>query len=306
MDIKKCSLITAVKTPYLESGHFDLDTYDVLVEKQIQEGVEGIIVGGTTGEGHLMSWDEHIMLIAHSVHKFGSRLKIIGNTGSNNTSEAVNSTHQGFAVGMHASLQINPYYGKTSQAGMLEHFKQVLSLGPAIIYNVPGRTGQDVVPAVIEKLATHKNFLGVKECVGNDRIRHYTSQGINCWSGNDDQCWEAKHKFGAAGVISVTSNVIPGLMRKLMDSNDESLNTQIRPLVDWLFCEPNPICLNTFLVMTGSVKPVFRLPYYPLTEEQQQAGIKALEGLPKDSYVGEPKVVPVEKFTLIGSKFFQL
>ena len=108
-DLQKTRLITALKTPYLENGRFDLRAYDKFLEKQIENGVEGVIVGGTTGEGQLMSWDEHIMLIAHTVNVFGRDIMVIGNTGSNSTREAMHATEQGFNVGMHASLQINPY-----------------------------------------------------------------------------------------------------------------------------------------------------------------------------------------------------
>lgn len=208
--LKKAALITAVKTPYLQSGKFDLNAYDRIVEHQIQNGVQGLIVGGTTGEGHLMSWDEHIMLIAHTVNCFGSRIKVIGNTGSNSTREALHATEQGFAVGMHAALQINPYYGKTSKQGLLTHFQAVLSEGPAIVYNVPGRTGQDIPDDVVHSIASHPNFLGMKECTGNNRIANYTKAGVTCWSGNDDEAHDARHGSGAVGVISVTSNVIPG------------------------------------------------------------------------------------------------
>jgi 4-hydroxy-tetrahydrodipicolinate synthase len=139
-----------------------------------------VIVGGTTGEGHLMSWDEHIMLIAHTVNAYGDRLKVIGNTGSNSTGEAIHATEQGFAVGMHGALQINPYYGKTSVAGLYAHFDRVLDEGPAIVYNVPGRTGQDIPDAVVQQLARHPNFLGMKECTGNTRIGNYTQQVRHC------------------------------------------------------------------------------------------------------------------------------
>jgi len=128
--------MTAIKTPYRPDGDVDLESYDRLVEAQIEHGVEGLIVCGTTGEGHLMDWEEHLMLIAHSVNKFGNQLIIVGNTGSNNTREAIKGTKYGFAFGMDAALQINPYYGKTSAAGLKEHFKRVLDLGPSIIYNV--------------------------------------------------------------------------------------------------------------------------------------------------------------------------
>uniref|UniRef100_A0A7N0V4B7 4-hydroxy-tetrahydrodipicolinate synthase n=1 Tax=Kalanchoe fedtschenkoi TaxID=63787 RepID=A0A7N0V4B7_KALFE len=264
-DIKALRLITAIKTPYLPDGRFDLEAYDALVNMQISNGAEGVIVGGTTGEGQLMSWDEHIMLIGHTVNCFGGSIKVIGNTGSNSTREAIHASEQGFAVGMHAALHINPYYGKTSLEGLVSHFDSVLSLGPTIIYNVPTRTGQDIPPHIIQTVAQSPNMAGIKECVGNDRIKQYTDNGIVAWSGNDDQCHDARWGYGATGVISVTSNLVPGLVRKLMFGGvNPSLNATLMPLVEWLFEEPNPIGLNTALAQLGVVRPVFRLPYVPL------------------------------------------
>lgn len=108
-----------------------------------------------------------------------SAVQVVGNTGSNSTGEALHATEQGFAVGMHAALQINPYYGKTSKAGLKAHFDAVLREGPAIIYNVPGRTGQDIPDDIVQGMASHPNFLGMKECTGNERIGKYTKQV--CW-----------------------------------------------------------------------------------------------------------------------------
>lgn len=284
--IKQASLITAIKTPYLANGEIDLAKYDELVEIQIAAGVDGIVVGGTTGEGQLMNWEEHLMLIAHSANKFGEQLLIVGNTGSNNTREAIKATKYGFASGMHASLQINPYYGRTSIAGVKEHFKRVLDIGPAFIYNVAGRTGQDLTPDIIEPLAQHEHFIGVKECGGNERIAHYEQQGIACWSGNDDEAHDARHIHNAHGVISVTSNLIPGLFRQLMDSKNDELNNSLQPLMNWLFCEPNPIAINTAMMMTGAVNPVFRMPYVPLSDEQQQQGETLINQLKVDDIVG--------------------
>ena len=284
--IKQASLITAIKTPYLANGEIDIAKYDELVEIQIAAGVDGIVVGGTTGEGQLMNWEEHLMLIAHSANKFGDKLLIVGNTGSNNTREAIKATKYGFASGMHASLQINPYYGRTSIAGVKEHFKRVLDIGPAFIYNVAGRTGQDLTPDIIEPLAQHEHFIGVKECGGNERIAHYEQQGIACWSGNDDEAHDARHIHKAHGVISVTSNLIPGLFRQLMDSKNDALNNSLQPLMNWLFCEPNPIAINTAMIMTGAVNPVFRMPYVPLNDEQQQQGETLINQLKVDDIVG--------------------
>ncbi|WP_448211021.1 4-hydroxy-tetrahydrodipicolinate synthase [Colwellia sp. MEBiC06753] len=285
--ISEASLITAIKTPFNHKGDIDFATYDKLMEQQINAGVDGIIVGGTTGEGHLLSWEEHLILIAHSVHKFGDKLLIVGNTGSNNTREAIKATENGFATGMHAALQINPYYGRTSPAGVIEHFKQVLNIGPAFIYNVPSRTGQDLTPDIIESIADNKHFVGVKECSGNERIAYYEKQGIACWSGNDDESFEGRHLHNSHGVISVTSNIIPGIMRKLMDENNPELNQKVQALMQWLFCEPNPIAINTALMMTGAVSPNFRLPYQALTLEQRQQGLALLQQLAQVDLVGE-------------------
>ncbi|MEN8636413.1 4-hydroxy-tetrahydrodipicolinate synthase [Pseudoalteromonas distincta] len=284
--IKQASLITAIKTPYLANGEIDLAKYDELVEIQIAAGVDGIVVGGTTGEGQLMNWEEHLMLIAHSANKYGDKLVIVGNTGSNNTREAIKATKYGFASGMDAALQINPYYGRTSIAGVKEHFKRVLDIGPAFIYNVAGRTGQDLTPDIIEPLAQHEYFIGVKECGGNERIAHYEQQGIACWSGNDDESHDARHTHKAHGVISVTSNLIPGLFRQLMDTKNDELNTSLQPLMNWLFCEPNPIAINTAMMMTGAVNPVFRLPYLPLSDEQQAQGEVLINELNNNDVVG--------------------
>jgi 4-hydroxy-tetrahydrodipicolinate synthase len=289
--LKAASLITAIKTPYTAKGEVCLQTYDALIEQQIAAGVDGIVVGGTTGEGHLLSWEEHLMLIAHCVHNFSDKLIIVGNTGSNNTREAIKATQNGFAIGMDAALQINPYYGRTSLKGVSEHFKRVLDIGPAFIYNVPGRTGQDLTPEVIEPLSTHKNFIGVKECGGNDRIAYYEKQGIACWSGNDDESYTGRHEHGSHGVISVSSNIIPGIMRQLMDKENlaqtSQLNQQTQGLMQWLFCEPNPIAINTALMMTDAVPKNFRLPYQALTLEQREQGFQLLEAIETKDIVGD-------------------
>lgn len=284
--IKSASLLTAIKTPYRLDGTIDIETYDALVESQISNGVEGLIVGGTTGEGHLMNWDEHLMLIAHSANKYGDKLIIVGNTGSNNTREAVKATRYGFASGMHAALQINPYYGKTSETGLKNHFERVLDIGPAFVYNVPGRTGQDLQPSFIETIATHPNFVGMKECMGSDRIGYYESLGICCWSGSDDSSYASRHQQKSHGVISVTSNLLPGLMRRLMDEPDDTLNEKLQPIMGWLFSAPNPIPISTALSMTGAVLPAFRLPYVPLSKTGRQNGLELMEKFDPSDWVG--------------------
>ncbi|MGB0495168.1 MAG: 4-hydroxy-tetrahydrodipicolinate synthase [Kangiellaceae bacterium] len=286
--IRQASLITAIKTPFNEAGKIDIAAFDSLVEGQVAAGVEGLVVAGTTGEGHLLNWEEHLMLIAHAASSFGDKLVIIGNTGSNNTREAIRATEHGFASGMHAALQINPYYGKTSPRGVETHLRKGLDVGPVFIYNVEARTGQDISTDIIESIATHPNFIGVKECGGNQRIAHYEKQGIACWSGNDDEAFDSKHQHNSHGVISVTSNLLPKLMKRLMDSANESdLNQQLQPIFKWLFCEPNPIAINTALGMTGAIKPIFRLPYVPLDATKRQIGYELLKQLDQQEYIGD-------------------
>ncbi|KAK3036341.1 hypothetical protein RJ639_031748 [Escallonia herrerae] len=302
-DIKALRMITAIKTPYLPDGRFDLVAYDALVNMQIESGADGVIVGGTTGEGQLMGWDEHIMLIGHTVNCFGGAIKVIGNTGSNSTREAIHATEQGFAVGMHAALHINPYYGKTSLEGLVSHFESVLSMGPTIIYNVPSRTGQDIPPRVIYTLAQSANLAGVKECVGHERIDQYTKNGIVVWSGNDDQCHDSRWDHGATGVISVTSNLVPGLMRELMfRGKNSSLNEKLMPLIDWLFHEPNPIGLNTALAQLGVARAVFRLPYVPLPLAKRVEFVNIVKEIGRENFVGvrDVQVLEDDDFVLVG------
>jgi len=302
--LQKLRLITAVKTPYLPSGKVDLYAYDHIIEQQIEAGVEGVIVGGTTGEGQLMAWDEHIMLIAHTAKNFGDRICVVGNTGSNSTKEAVHATCQGFAVGMDAALHINPYYGKTSTEGMLHHFRSVLDYGPTIVYNVPARTGQDIKPELMLKLAEHENFAGVKECEGHERIAGYTKEGVVCWSGNDDEAHDSRYEHGAVGVISVTSNVIPGLMHELMfEGANPELRDRLAPLMSWLFAQPNPIGVNTMFAMTGACQPVFRLPYCPYDREMREQGVELLRTIGVEHVLGsgEVKELDDDAFTLLSS-----
>ncbi|KEH19034.1 putative 4-hydroxy-tetrahydrodipicolinate synthase [Medicago truncatula] len=297
-DIRSLRLMTAVKTPYLPNGQIDLESYDNLVNMQIANGVEGILVAGTTGEGHLMSLNDKVMLIAHTVTSFGDKVKVIGNTGSNSTSLAISLTEQGFAVGMDASLQINPYYGKTSMEGLVAHYKSVLSVGPIILYNNPSRTAQDIPPSVVEILAQNPNFVGIKECIANERVKKYASQGIFVWTANQKESHE-----GAIGDVSLASNLIPSLMVKLMNEGmNPSLNSKLIPLFDWLSLEVIPIGLNTALAQLGVIKPVFRLPYVPLSRERRVEFVKLVKQIGRDHFVGEKdvEVLDDEDFIIVG------
>jgi 4-hydroxy-tetrahydrodipicolinate synthase len=287
--IKTLRLMTAIKTPYREDGNIDYAALDAHTAHQVANGVDGLIVGGTTGEGHLLSWEEHLAMIAHIKAKFPT-LCIVGNTGGNHTAESVYATKKGFAAGMDCSLLINPYYGKTSKQGIIMHIEAAMKFGPAIIYNVPGRTGQDIQPEVIFELAKHENFCGVKECMGNDRIKLLADKGIMCWSGNDEQSHDGRHNFGGLGVISVTSNVLPGLMKKLMTEKDDAANAKLKKIFGWLFEEPNSIGVNTLLMQLGVCKPVFRLPYTVREEAKRKEVLDIVKEIGIEHFPGKEVV----------------
>ncbi|XP_043705792.1 4-hydroxy-tetrahydrodipicolinate synthase, chloroplastic-like [Telopea speciosissima] len=294
-EIRSLRLMTAVKTPYLPDGKIDLEAYDALIHMQILGGADSVLVGGSTGEGQLMSWEEHIMLIAHTVNCFGGLIKVIGNTGSNSTKEAIEATEHGFAVGMDAALHINPFYCRTSNGGMVAHFEAVLPFGPIIIYNVPTRSGQDIPPAVIRAIAKHPNLAGVKECMGFNRIKEYTDEGIVTWTGIDKEGHDARLGYGAIGVSSVAGNLIPRLMSKLMfEAENPLLNSKLAPLFEWLHCEPSPIPTNTALMQLGVVRPVFRLPYLPLSRARREEFVSIVKELGRENFVGDRDVQVLE------------
>jgi len=142
----------------------------------------------------------------------------------------------------------------------------------------------------------------MKECTGNPRIGNYTSKGVPCWSGNDDEAHDGRHHYGSAGVISVTANIIPGLFSKLMREEDAELNSSLHELIKWLFCEPNPIPLNTAMMMCGLVQPNWRLPYVPLSREQREYGAKLLKAVQQHiPGCKEVRVMEDSEFKLIGS-----
>merc|ERR1719265_2802059 len=129
------------------------------------------------------------------------------------------------------------------------------------------------------QMAEHENFVGVKECMGNDRIKLLSDKGISCWSGNDEQSYEGRHKYGAQGVISVTANVVPGLFKELMTQENDELNKKLAPLYAWLFEEPNPIGVNTMLMQLGVCETVFRLPYTPREKAKRQEAVELLKAI---------------------------
>ena len=195
---------------------------------------------------------------------------------------------------MDAALHINPYYGKTSEAGVIRHLEECLAFGPTYVYNVPGRTGQDISPSTMLHFRDHPHLIGVKECAGAERIAKYAEDGVPCWTGNDDETLLEDPQLRPQGVISVASNVIPGVVSHLVrgeeGDDEESLSAETREavgdLMSWLFEEPNPIRVNTLLMMMGLCEPVFRLPYVPCDREARERGVEIMERIGRERWIG--------------------
>lgn len=264
----KPEVVTALKTPHRVSGDIDYQAYARLIERQIAAGITGLIIGGTTGEGHLMDCEELGGLIRFAVEQCRGRIAVIGNTGAISTRKACQLTQRGFDDGMDAALIVNPYYGRTSHAGLHLHYQTLLDIGPLIAYHVPVRTGQPIPLEVLASLSSHANFKGVKECDGPQRIADLVEMGIPVWSGNDDSARNDIHQRGATGVMSVVANVAPQLaVRHFSDNADAPL---LEHLIAWMAVEPNPIPVNTALAMAGLAPPVFKLPGLAAGAEAQQ------------------------------------
>jgi len=255
--------ITALKTVFDVDGSVSIKKTIELTQRQIDNGINGIVVAGTTGEGHLLSWDEQIELTQEVTRCFKEKLYIIACTGSNSTREAAYGTEKVFEIGVDATLQVNPYYGHTNDDGLLSHFKKLINIGPAILYNVPKRTGQSINDKVILELSKESNFVGIKECLGYDRIERLSKAGIRVWSG-DDSTYINRIDEASYGVISVASNIIP-LHFKLLESKacTASQFNALQKTAEVLTLEPNPIVLTYILIKLGMIPNYFRSPYAP-------------------------------------------
>lgn len=265
---------TAIVTPFSETG-VDLTALRRLIERQITGGVNAIVVCGTTGEASTMTSAERESVISCCVEQVGGRVPVIAGSGSNDTRAALEHSLAAQRAGADALLLVTPYYNKATQQGLLRHYTTVadrVSI-PAILYNVPSRTGVDLLPETCAELALHPNIAGIKEASGDlgrtQRLRALCPDDFAIWAGNDGDT-AAVCMLGGSGVISVASNLIPREMRRLTDlcfSNDfaaaGALQIRLKPLFDALFCEVNPIPVKTALGLMGLDAGVLRLPLCP-------------------------------------------
>ena len=277
---------TAIVTPLTKDG-IDYEQFARLIEWQISEGIAAIVAVGTTGEGSTLDDREHKEAIKFCVEQVAGRVPVIAGTGSNDTAYAIELTKYACQVGADAMLLVTPYYNKATQKGLIESFKAVadVSTKPCILYNVPSRTGCNLLPESVAALADHPNIVAIKEASGNisqiAELAALVGDKIDIYSGNDDQIIPIM-SLGGKGVISVLSNIMPKATQKMcMDylegRQDEALKAQLRllPLVNALFCEVNPIPVKAAVAAMGYCENYLRLPL-TVMEPEHEAKLLAL------------------------------
>lgn len=272
---------TAIITP-MKNYAVDYEAFEKLIEWQIAEGIDAIVVVGTTGEGPTLSDAEHKEAIRFCVEKVAGRVPVIAGTGSNDIAYAIELTKFSCQVGADAMLLVTPYYNKATQQGLIESFTAIAdaSTKPCILYNVPSRTGCNITPETCAVLAEHERIVGIKEASGNisqvAKIAQLCGDKLDIYSGNDDQIIPIM-SLGGKGVISVLSNLLPketSHMCKLYAQGkvQEALKMQLEylPLVDSLFCEVNPIPVKAAMAAMGWCENSLRLPLTPMEKKNEQ------------------------------------
>lgn len=281
---------TAIATPFTKNG-VNFDELKKLIEFQISNGVDALIVCGTTGEASTMTMQEKLDTIKCAVECVNGRIPIITGTGSNNTAQAIEMSIKAEELGVDGLLIVTPYYNKTTQEGLIAHYRaiaQAVNL-PIILYNVPGRTGLNISPKTCLELSKIPNIVAIKEASGNlsqvAEIAHLCGDNLPIYSGNDDQILPVL-SLGGKGVISVLSNVKPKLVCDMVDSFfagdiNKAIDLQLVsiPLTKALFCEVNPIPVKAALNMIGFDFGKPRLPLVEMTEDNKKVLKHELENI---------------------------
>ena len=279
----------AIVTPMHGDGSVNYEKFTELVEFQIREGTDAIIVCGTTGEASTMSHEEHLDVIRHCVEVVKGRIPVIAGTGSNCTDTAVYLSQEAEKYGVDGLLLVSPYYNKATQNGLYTHFKKVADSvkTPILLYNVPSRTGGNILPQTIVRLCRDcENIVGVKEASGNiSQIAHLAAISggmVDIYSGNDDQIVPIM-SLGGKGVISVIANVAPHqtheICQKFLDGDAEGsckMQLEAIELYEALFCEVNPIPVKKALNLMGLGAGSLRLPLTDMEEENAARLEKAM------------------------------
>ncbi|MDH4284514.1 MAG: 4-hydroxy-tetrahydrodipicolinate synthase [Gallionellaceae bacterium] len=273
--------IVAIITPMHEDGSLDWAAFRSLIDFHVEQGTDGIVVVGTTGESPTVDVEEHESLIAETVKHAAGRIPVIAGTGANSTREAIELAAFAKKAGADASLTVVPYYNKPTQEGLYQHFKAIAEAVdmPHILYNVPGRTGADMSNDTVLRLAQIPNITGIKDATGGiergSDLLQRAPKGFAVYSG-DDASALALILLGAQGTISVTANVAPKLMHEMCAAalkgevaKAREINFRLLGLHRHLFAEANPIPVKWAVARMGKVKNALRLPLTPLSSASQ-------------------------------------
>lgn len=287
--------IVAIVTPMQEDGSLDLVAFRALIDFHVEQGTDGIVVVGTTGESPTVNFEEHEQLIAEAVRHASGRIPVIAGTGANSTAEAIELAAFSKKAGADASLTVVPYYNKPTQEGLYQHFKAIAEAVdmPHILYNVPGRTAADMSNDTVLRLAEIPNIVGIKDATGNiergsDLLQRaaamkQTIGDFAIYSG-DDASTLALMLLGAHGTISVTANIAPKLMHEMCAAalagdvaTAREINNRLLGLHRKLFVEANPIPVKWAVARMGKINNSLRLPLTPLSAAAQPAVEQAMQ-----------------------------
>lgn len=271
----------AIVTPFNKEG-VNFEKLKELLEWHVKEGTDAIVICGTTGEATTMTEKEKKDTIKFTVDVINKRIPVIAGTGSNNTASAISMSKYAESVGVDGLLVITPYYNKTTQNGLVKHFKAINDevKTPIVLYNVPGRTGVNILPKTLVKLAELSNVVAIKEASGNIsqivQMKALCRDSIDIYSGNDDQIVSIM-SLGGKGVISVLANIIPGkvhdIAQKCLNNNfKEALDIQLDTLslANTLFIETNPIPVKTAMNLMGLEVGPLRLPLCEMEDHNEE------------------------------------
>lgn len=278
MIFKGCG--TAIITPFTEDG-VNFKEFEKMIEDQIANKIDAIIVCGTTGESSTMTLQERKETIKFAVDVVHKRIPVIAGTGGNCTKSVIEMTKWAESIGVDGALIVTPYYNKTTQDGIIAHYTEIAKQTslPIILYNVPSRTGVNILPKTCQELAKIENIVAIKEASGNlsqvAEIANLCGENLNIYSGNDDQILPVL-SIGGIGVISVLSNIMPEFTHTMVEDFfnkkiDEATHAQINviPLIKALFSEVNPIPIKAALKMVGYNAGNPRLPLIEMSKEGQ-------------------------------------
>ncbi|AFY40521.1 dihydrodipicolinate synthase [[Leptolyngbya] sp. PCC 7376] len=285
-------VITAMVTPFTEEGQVNYAMAEKLASHLIDNGSDGLVVCGTTGESPTLTWEEEHQLFLAVKSAATGRATVIAGTGSNSTSEAIAATKKAEALGLDGTLQVVPYYNKPPQEGLYHHYQAIAEACPDIplmLYNVPGRTSCNLAPETVIRLAEIDNIVAIKEASGNvdqaAQIRCAVSDDFEIYSG-DDSLTLPLMSVGAQGVVSVASHLVGKPMQEMIQAflageNEKAIAIHLKlfPLLKVLFCDTNPLPVKTALILQGWSLGSFRPPLYPLDPHRTKQLTQVLKDL---------------------------